>query len=474
MRNKIIAVMLSCGIMISAQSVFFSENSTAYCRDIDLGDIVIDLDASLAKNYEFTLKSDGTYEITKYIHEKDPTNIFGDSPDINIPKSYKGIAVTSIGPKAFCTNNFNHITGTVNIPSSITSIGDDAFYMAEFTDCVIPSSVTSIGRNAFAETPYLENMRKKTPLFIVNNILVDARTVSGDVVLPNTLKTIPYGAFRENELVTSVTIPDSVTSIEPYAFYKCSSLEKVNIPKGVTEIGKWAFAYCENLSGTLTIPSNIKTIGNAAYWDCRGLTSINIQNGVTSIEDNAFKFCMSVTEISIPESVKKIGGCAFSENRKLKSIVIPKSVESIGQGCFRYDYALNSVTILNSGCGIYDEEDTIPSYTTIYGYGASSAQVYAKKYDKKFVALNQTSKLGDVNCDGVVDGIDATLVLREYTLVISGESETFSDSQKLAANVNGDETVDGIDATLILRYYTEALSLTSGTMPDMETWIKMQ
>ena len=100
--------------------------------------------------------------------------------------------------------------------------------------------MTSIGYGAFDDTPFLENMRKKTPLFIVNNILVDAKTVSGDVVLPNTIKTIPRYSFNENEFVTSVTIPDSVTTIDPYAFYKCSSLEKVNIPKGVTEIGKWS------------------------------------------------------------------------------------------------------------------------------------------------------------------------------------------------------------------------------------------
>ena len=470
--NKIIAGALSLCIMFTGGTIAF----TANCAEKpDISDITLpdfDPDAVKEQSYKFTLKSDGTYEISEYIYEN--TTIFQSGEDITLPSSYKGKPVTSIGKNAFCTNNADHITGTLTIPSSITSIGNYAFYLCRFTNCIIPSSVTSIGYGAFDDTPFLENMRKKTPLFIVNNILVDAKTVSGDVVLPNTIKTIPRYSFNENEFVTSVTIPDSVTTIDPYAFYKCSSLEKVNIPKGVTEIGKWSFAYCEKLSGTLTIPSNIKTIGDAAFWSCKGLTSINIQNGVTSIGNGAFKFCTSVTEISIPESVKTIGYCAFSENRSLKSIVVPSSVESIDQACFRYDYALDSVTILNSGCEIYDEDDTIPSYTTIYGYGASSAQRYAEKYDKKFVALNQTTKLGDVNGDGVVDGVDATLVLREYTLLLSGESGNFSSSQSTAANVNGDEKVDGIDATLILRYYTEALSLTSGTMPDMETWIKMQ
>lgn len=66
--------------------------------------------------------------------------------------------------------------------------------------------------------------------------------------------------------------------------------------------------------------------------------------------------------------------------------------------------------------------------------------------------------LGDVNFDGKIDGIDATLTLRDYTLKISGMPTIFSKSQQESANANSDEAIDGVDATLILRYYTLVLS----------------
>ncbi|MDE5991659.1 MAG: leucine-rich repeat protein, partial [Oscillospiraceae bacterium] len=372
--------------------------------------------------------------------------VFAPSVNIYLPQSYKGKPVTSIGNRAFNTNNFDYITGTVNIPSSITSIGSYAFWMCNFTDCNIPESVTSIGTQAFDDTPWLDNMRKQNPVVIVNNILVDAKTVSGDVVLPDTLTRIPRNSFYENELVTSVTIPNSVTVIEPYAFYKCSSLEKVNIPESITEIGEWTFGHCKKLGGALTIPSNIKTIGNAAFWSCQELTAVNIQNGVAYIGDNAFKFCTSVVDVSIPDSVKTIGEFAFSENHKLNNIVIPAGVDLIGQGCFRYDYTLDSVKIMNSKCEIYDADDTFPSLTVIYGYENSTAHNYAKKYDRKFESLGESPApngiIGDVNGDATVDSSDAAAVLVDYSFTSTGKSSTLTDAQKAAADIDKDGKID--------------------------------
>lgn len=84
----------------------------------------------------------------------------------------------------------------------------------------------------------------------------------------------------------------------------------------------------------------------------------------------------------------------------------------------------------------------------------------------------QKYTLGNVNDDNVIDAVDATLVLREYTVIISGGTSIFNEKQKLAADVNKDSVVDGIDATLILRYYTLVISSPPGTMPNLEDWIQ--
>lgn len=66
--------------------------------------------------------------------------------------------------------------------------------------------------------------------------------------------------------------------------------------------------------------------------------------------------------------------------------------------------------------------------------------------------------LGDVNNDGVVDGLDATLTLRAYTLILSNMDSGFTPAETAAADVDGDGAITGIDATLILRYYTYVIS----------------
>ena len=69
--------------------------------------------------------------------------------------------------------------------------------------------------------------------------------------------------------------------------------------------------------------------------------------------------------------------------------------------------------------------------------------------------------LGDIDGDGAVNSSDASLVLREYALIATGEAPTFSEAQNTAADVNGDNAVDSSDASVILAYY--AYTSTGGT-----------
>ncbi|MDE5853692.1 MAG: leucine-rich repeat protein [Ruminococcus sp.] len=468
--NKIIAGIFSICIMIVGENFLFSFTSYSIDKN-DLENITlpdIDWDSILEQSYEFTLKNDGTYEISKYIYEV-PSEGFQSSDDITLPSSYKGKPVTSIGYKAFCTNNADHITGNITIPQSITSIGNYAFWMCDFNSCVIPESVTSIGIEAFNDTPWLDIMRKQNPLVIINNILIDARTVKGDVIIPDGLTAIPDFVFYKNEDVTGVTIPDSVKIIGNSAFEYCSSLSRVNLPDSLTGIGDFAFAFCENLSGTFTIPSGVETIGSHAFRDCRRITEVIIKNGVTEIGNSAFSICLSLENVNIPNSVKTIGNSAFSETHSLKSIVIPSNVASIGKYCFQYSYILDSVTIENSDCEIYDESSTFPTRTTIYGHEISTAQSYAEKYNRKFVTLDQTINLGDLNNDKIIDSVDASMVLAAYSMLSTENTPNLNSGQLKAADVNSSGTIDAVDASFILSYYSY---VSTGGTNNFETFLK--
>ena len=62
----------------------------------------------------------------------------------------------------------------------------------------------------------------------------------------------------------------------------------------------------------------------------------------------------------------------------------------------------------------------------------------------------QTSGLGDVNGDGVVDTVDASLILKEYANISSGGEPTLDPA---VADVNKDGAVDSSDHACVMEYY---------------------
>ncbi len=80
--------------------------------------------------------------------------------------------------------------------------------------------------------------------------------------------------------------------------------------------------------------------------------------------------------------------------------------------------------------------------------------------------------LGDVNFDGAVNSVDASLVLAEYAAISTNGTLKFDEKANKAADVNKDEVIDSSDASLVLAYY--AYTSTGGTETDMEKWIESE
>ena len=81
--------------------------------------------------------------------------------------------------------------------------------MSNLTSIEIPNSVTSIGDYAFRGCTGLTS-----------------------VTIPNSVKSIGYMAFLDCRGLTSITIPNSVTSIGDVPFYRCSCLKEIIVPRG--------------------------------------------------------------------------------------------------------------------------------------------------------------------------------------------------------------------------------------------------
>ncbi len=64
-----------------------------------------------------------------------------------------------------------------------------------------------------------------------------------------------------------------------------------------------------------------------------------------------------------------------------------------------------------------------------------------------------TKAFGDVNSDGKIDSVDASLTLKDYASVSANQGYVLSTSQRAKSDVTGDEHMDSVDASVMLSIY---------------------
>lgn len=416
---------------------------------------------------------------------------------VNLPDSLVSID----GAFSNCTN-LTTITGGTNV----RYIGDSSF-----ANCSKLKSFGSIGKNlsvldhrAFTGTGWYNNqkdgivyfqnfaycykgtMPKNTQLTFKEG----TKAIVGGFIFGDLELTPRNVAYFEPPVLTKVVIPKSCQYIGYYAFYGCESLKNITLNGGeLVEMDAFQNNGCE----TITLPSTMRVVDDDSFTG-KNLKTVNLNDGLQYIGEGAFFSMGKIKSVTVPASVTHIGVQAIGyyppdpDNPFVLSEVIPNFViygtsgteaqtyadsngiqfNSIASGTIvkgtakSYLSADDTVTIQLVKSGVVAYETTVKgnsadysisgvangTYTMIVSKKSHADREYTVKVSSADVTQNvEIFPIGDVNSDGDISVVDATLV-QKYIVGL----EKLTDLQKKSAEVNGDGDISVVDATLIQKY----------------------
>ena len=205
----------------------------------------------------------------------------------------------------------------IEFDGPITKIPDQAFFNNNSLtgDLVIPNSVKEIGYQAFWNCTGLNGtLTLSSKLGKIGKYAFYGCTgFTGSLKLPSSLTDIGIAAFQDCKYFTSLELSNALSVIPGSAFKGCVGLSgSLVIPDGVKEIGVYAFSDCTGFNGTLTLSSKLGKIGQYAFYNCTGFTgSLKLPSSLTEIGIGAFMNCKYFTSLELPNTLSVIPGSAF-------------------------------------------------------------------------------------------------------------------------------------------------------------------
>ena len=213
----------------------------------------------------------------------------------------------SIGPCAFrgCYD-----LKSIDIPKSVTEIGHSAFYGCSSLENVSINSEIDIAEDVFSSVPAVNNSyddwlynENSSDFFIWNGWLYGYKGNSKNPVIPSGVYGISDDLFRNSD-ITGITIPEGVKYIGYGAFKNCTALKSVKLPNSLQKIGGEAFGDCTALS-SVTFGSGLKSIEYEGFGHCEALKKVVLPEGLEKL-DSAFYGCYNLENITFPNSLSEI------------------------------------------------------------------------------------------------------------------------------------------------------------------------
>ncbi len=340
------------------------------------------------------------------------TGFTGTADIAAIPADVAGIPVTEIGD---ITSDGS--IGTLFIPSSVTSISDNAF-----------DNITGLCA--------LEVDSNNTVYSTENGVLYNKDMT--------TLLVYPYAKKDK-----SFTVPDSVTEITPGAFGKNTHLIELVLGNGMTSVTVSELGLGRNTT-SITLSASVTEAVLSNGKSANQFKNINVseentvyssENGVLFNKDKSelilYPGKLESPSYAVPDSVKTIASAAFRGSKPV-TVIIPDSVENLGEYAFA-DMPSLATAVVGSGIKSFPT-GVFAGNTALVSVAFSSAEEIADNAFRGCTSLKSVS----VPANTAVIGADAFAGCDSLTDInVASANETYS-------------SIDGVlfskDGTVLVKY----------------------
>ena len=224
----------------------------------------------------------------------------------------------------------------IKLPSTLTFVGNSAFYLSGLKSVELPPSVLTIEGGAFSSCKALETVKLGKNLPIINASTFSGCTSLKTIEIPESVKTIASQAFYNCTSLKSIVL-HHVKNINYRAFMNCTSLDAIEVGDSLETLGEQCFTSTKFKE--LTLPPTFKTFNNNVL----GLTSIKRIN-ISDLKAWCRINFQSKSSSNVPSGNNLSGKTLYLNGEMVKDLAFPADLTEISGGAFASYDSLKSVT----------------------------------------------------------------------------------------------------------------------------------